>query len=302
MSTNESELVRWIAETTPRGERVEVGIGDDAAVLEAGGGRIVVTADVVCEGVHFEPGDDPRLVGHKAAAVNLSDLAAMAALPRALLATLCVPLGKGEALREIHCGMVETAGRFGAAVVGGDLSASPGPIVVSVTAIGEAAPGGPCLRSGAAVGQAICVTGTLGGSRLGRHLRFTPRIEEARWLAQRAPIGAMVDLSDGLVRDLGNVLAASGGLGAVVRLGSVPVSEDARRQARRSGREALEHALCDGEDFELLFTVEPSEATRLVETFPFACGLSLVGEVRRCGMIADDGRDLTRWCGYEHRF
>ncbi|MEY4674583.1 MAG: Thiamine-monophosphate kinase [Planctomycetota bacterium] len=238
------------------GSGVEVPIGDDAAVVRNRGPRSVLCVDPVVEGVHFTAEDNPSLVGRKAVNRNLSDLAAMGAVPDWLLVSLLLPHGTGAARRDALMRGIRAAARAGgAAVVGGDVSATRGPLVVTVTAVGHLR-GRALERRAARTGDSIHVTGPLGGSRLGAHLRFRPHLAEGQWLATRVPkIGAAMDVSDGLLLDLATLLAASGGLGAELDAAAVPVSPAARRTARGDRARALRHALSDGEDHVLLFTL-----------------------------------------------
>ncbi len=159
--------------------------------------------------------------------------------------------------------------RFGVDLVGGDTNAWDGPLVISVTLIGEATERGAVRRAGAMPGDAIFVTGPLGGSlAAGRHLRPEPRIAEALALNQSTTIHAMIDISDGLTSDLSHILTESGGLGAVLDAAAIPIHPDAWEMCRRDGRTALDHALGDGEDFELCLVVPASEASRLATAPP----------------------------------
>jgi thiamine-monophosphate kinase len=177
--------------------------------------------------------------------------------------------------------MLPLAGRFGVELVGGDTNAWDGPLVISVTVLGEATGQGPVRRAGARAGDVILVTGPLGGSLLGRHLRPEPRIAEALALHAAAPIRAMIDLSDGLASDLGHILDESGRLGAVLEAGAIPVHPDARAASHADGRSPLDHALNDGEDFELCLVVDP-EAAELLTTVPATAAL-----VTRIGTVLD---------------
>lgn len=238
------------------GTGVTVPIGDDAAVVQNRGRESVLCVDPVVEGVHFTATDDPALVGRKVVNRNLSDLAAMGAVPDWLLVSLLLPHGTKPVRRNAMMRGIRAAARAGgAAVVGGDVSATRGPLVVTVTAVGHLA-GRALERRAARAGDTIHVTGCLGGSRLGSHLRFRPHLAEGQWLATRVPgIGAAMDVSDGLLLDLATLLEASGGLGAELDERAVPVSPAARRLARGNPARALRHALCDGEDHVLLFTL-----------------------------------------------
>jgi thiamine-monophosphate kinase len=249
-----AELARYFAEDDAG---VQVGIGDDGAVVRTSP-RTVLACDPVVEGVHFDRQDRLDLVGRKAVNRNLSDLAAMGARPTYLLLSILVPDWMTAADRDAVFGGVRRAARKGACtVVGGDVSRTPGGLVLTVTAVGEA-PRRPLLRSGLAAGDTLHITGPLGGSRLGRHLRFPPRIAHGQWLAGQRVVSAAMDVSDGLLLDLATMLAASAAatgadLGAVIESAAVPVAAAAERAASASGRSSLEHALTDGEDHELLF-------------------------------------------------
>lgn len=238
------------------GSGVAVPIGDDAAVVRNRGRDSVLCVDPVVEGVHFTAADDPALVGRKVVNRNLSDLAAMGAVPDWLLVSLLLPHGTDPARRDaLMRGIRAAARKGGAAVVGGDVSSTPGPLVVTVTAVGHLA-GRALERRAARAGDTLHVTGPLGGSRLGAHLRFRPHLAEGQWLATRVEgIGAAMDVSDGLLLDLATLLEASGGLGAELDAGAIPVSTAARRLARGDRMRALRHALGDGEDHVLLFTL-----------------------------------------------
>jgi thiamine-monophosphate kinase len=179
----------------------------------------------------------------------------------------------------IHAGMLPLAERFGVELIGGDTNAWDGPLVICVTLLGDATARGVVRRSGARPGDSVLVTGPLGGSLLGRHLRPEPRVAEALALHEAAPLHALIDISDGLAADLGHVLEESGNLGAVLDAAAIPIHPDALALGRRDGRAALEHALNDGEDFELCLAVAPDDAARLLQSPPGAAALYRVGEV-----------------------
>jgi thiamine-monophosphate kinase len=181
----------------------------------------------------------------------------MACLPAAAVVSAALPRGVGvEYAKELYLGMKEAGERFGCVIVGGDTGSWGGKLALSVTIMGRSAGIKPGTRNGARPGDAIFVTGPLGGSILGRHMTFTPRVEEARALAETRKVRAMIDLSDGLSRDLAHICRESG-VGAVIDAHRIPVHEDAV-EMRRDGHSPLEHALHDGEDYELLFCL-PSE-------------------------------------------
>src|SRR5262245_58807468 len=248
----ELEYIDWLRRRTPADPRVLLGPGDDTAVIRApAGGSWLVTTDMLLEGSHFRfPQVDPKQVGRKAMAVNLSDIAAMAGKPVAAVASVGLSRSGGQALAEaLYLGMRELADAFDTARVGGDTNSWDGPLVISVTVFGEATGRGPVNRGGARPDDWLLVTGPLGGGILGKHLEFTPRVREALLLHQQATLHAMIDISDGLAADLKHICDESG-CGAVLRAETIPISSAARQI--KDDRSALEHALGDGEDFELL--------------------------------------------------
>lgn len=264
----ESDLIAHFRKRTRSDHpAIEIGPGDDAAVLRLlGTDRFVVTVDLLTDRVDFELEKvDPRRVGHKAIAVNLSDLAAMAARPIGVVVAVALPEVGGKKLaEELVEGMLPLAERFHSPIVGGDTNSWSGPLAISVTAFGAVTEHGPLTRSGAKPGDRILVTGQFGGSILGHHLDFIPRVDEALLLNSRYQLHAGIDVSDGLSTDL-NHLCEESGCGAVVRLDTVPISEAARQ---KGGDAALECALHDGEDFELILAVPPKEAEKLLDNQP----------------------------------
>lgn len=257
MSRGENALVRWLEERFGRQpDYVEIGIGDDAAVVRSEGTRIVLTADMLLDGVHFDSHRHSyEQIGRKAIACSLSDCAAMACRPRA--ATVSVALNEAMAMADVqrlYEGMAGVAAEFGCAIVGGDTTSWAGPLAIDVAMLAEPMnPRGPILRNGARDGDTIFVSGPLGGSLLGKHLVFQPRLALAERLAGKAEVHALMDISDGLSMDLDR-LCRSSSCGAELQADLVEavISTDARTLAGQDGRSPLEHALSDGEDFELL--------------------------------------------------
>ena len=293
----ETEFLDWLLPRIPTDPRLEVPPGDDAAVLRPPAlRRTVVTVDMLTEGVDFRLGPDcsPRAVGHKAVAVSLSDLAAMAARPEAVFVAVALPRHGGAAIaREMLAGMEALVAEHGCTLAGGDTNAWDGPLVISTTAIGSVAPGRAWRRDGARPGDLLVVTGGCGGSLLGRHLAVVPRCREAALISDRFEVHAAIDVSDGLSLDLSRMMRASG-TGAIVRLAAVPIHPDAERMSRLpgDGRTPLEHALGDGEDFELVLAM-PAEAARALETESrrpgFATPVTVIGEVTAAsGLVAED--------------
>jgi thiamine-monophosphate kinase len=268
-----------------------LGLSDDTAVVSlAGRSNVLVTTDTLTDGVDFRLDQhEPRLIGRQALAANLSDLAAMAARPVAAVISLVLPREGGgglDALRlaiELYEGLLPLAAEFDVAIAGGDVNTFDGPLVISVTALGESTERGPLLRSGGRPGDWLLVTGALGGSILGHMLDFTPRVREAIALHEKYELHAGVDISDGLALDASR-LAVESNCGAVLLSHQVPVSRDAQRlaeQERAANREAtaLQHAMSDGQDFELLLAASPHTAQTILRDQPLECPISHVGEL-----------------------
>src|SRR5215831_1153855 len=202
---SEFAYIDWVRRLTPADPRVLIGPGDDTGGLRlTPGAPCLVTTDMLLEGSCFRLAEaGPRQVGRKAMAVNLSDIAAMAGRPVAAVVSVALPRHGGRALaEELYRGLREVADAFDTALAGGDTNSWDGPLVISVTVLGEATGRGPVTRSGARPGDWLLVTGPLGGSILGKHLDFTPRIREAQRLHAEASLRAMIDVSDGLAADV----------------------------------------------------------------------------------------------------
>ncbi|MHB8902522.1 MAG: thiamine-phosphate kinase [Thermoguttaceae bacterium] len=306
----ESELIARLRQRLPSHPLLKLGIGDDAAILDGARGRDwVVTVDMLTDKVDFVLGQvDPRRAGRKSLAVNLSDLAAMACHPVAAVVALALPRHNGMDLAlALYEGMIPLAEEFGVAIAGGDTNCWDAPLAVSVTAIGHVSSRGPLLRSGARPGDRIVVTGQLGGSILGHHLDFRPRVGEALRLAEKYELHAGIDISDGLSRDLSHIALASG-CGAVLDLAKIPVSDAAAHLSRQmaDGSTPLDHALSDGEDFELILAVPPGEAERMVAEQPLGMPLTEIGRfVAEPGLWqeTEQGERLPLPArGFEHHF
>ncbi len=279
----ELEFIRWLGDQLPPHPNLLLGPGDDAAILRMSQtDGCVITVDLLTDGVDFELDRvDAARVGRKALAVNLSDLAAMAARPLAAVIALALPRQQALPLaKQLYQGLLPLADEFNVAIAGGDTNSWDGPLVISVTLVGEVVAGRPLERSGARAGDKIIVTGKFGGSILGHHFDFQPRVEEALWLAERYPLHAGIDCSDGLSLDLWRLAEASG-CGAELYPGKIPLADAAHELAARAsdGHTALDHGLGDGEDFELILAVPPEAANEVIAKQEFACGLSEIGRL-----------------------
>lgn len=306
----EAELIAHLRRRLPSHPLLRLGIGDDAAVLRmAEVDDCVVSVDLLTDQVDFDLSEvDPTRVGRKALAVNLSDLAAMASEPLAGVVALALPRKGGMDLAiALYEGMLPLAEEFDLAIAGGDTNSWQGPLALCITVIGKVTSRGPLTRSGARPGDRIVVTGSFGGSILDRHLDFQPRVAEALRLAERYELRAGIDASDGLSIDLAR-LARESGCGAILQTDAVPVADDAHRLVEKlgDGSTPLEHALGDGEDFELILAVSPDESERMLAEQPLDVPLASIGEfIREPGLWQVDatGRELPLVPrGYQHEF
>lgn len=297
---SELDLIRWIrGRIGRRAGRIIVDSGDDAAVLKGGRGHLLFKTDSVIDGVHFDSRTArPEEIGHKALARCLSDIGAMGCYPTFAVVAMMIPRNAREAwIKRLLTGLERTARKFDTAVVGGDVASHAGKLAINVALLGETRGLAPIRRSGARVGDAIAVTGPLGGSILGKHLRFTPRVREGVELNRRFEVHSMIDVSDGLATDLGHLCEESR-VGAVIDETRVPIAP----AARRLDGLPLDHALFDGEDYELLFTLAPTEAVRMEK----AGRGKVIGQVSAADGIylrnaKGDLREVQRR-GWEHRF
>jgi len=298
---NELELIQLLTRSLPANDAVVTGAGDDCAVLDLNmpGQWLLFKTDAVVEGVHFTEADLPQKIGHKALARCLSDIAAMAGTPTAAVITLALPREfDPKRVEAIYDGINALARRYQVAIVGGDTTTNPDRLLLSVSLIGLVGKDKCVSRSGSKPGDAIFVSGELGGSRVSKHLDFEPRLAEARWLAEHFHIHSMIDVSDGLASDLRHLLRA-GNLGAELLSEAIPISRAARLQAKTesSQKPPLLAALADGEDFELLFTVASKDAVRLLDgwkkQFP-KLRLSCIGKI-----LADPGLKIRNKTGVQ---
>jgi thiamine-monophosphate kinase len=323
----EFALIDRIAARLPSGPAVTLGIGDDAAVLAPTGENafLLVTTDLLIEDIHFRRawGVPPWLLGEKAIAVNVSDIAAMGGVPTATFVSLALPSDTNvEFVDDLYKGIGEACSRYGAVVAGGDTNGSPGPLVISITQLGVVGPQGPLLRSAARPGDVVLVTGALGGAAAGlaaleRHgaemagdlhpdayhaqVNPSPRLGEAHAAAATGDVTACMDLSDGLFADLEKLCRASG-VGAVVDATRIPLPEHAHEDAEHLGGDALAWALRGGEDYELLLTVKADAAERVCAAITGATGtpVTVIGEVTAGQGVSLVGGKETPSGGWDH--
>ncbi len=268
---DEFELIARLTPSLPTNDSTVVGAGDDCALIDLGLPErwLLFKTDAVVEGIHFTKTAAPEKIGHKALGRCLSDVAAMAGTPTHALITLALPADFDAGfLERIYAGIKTLANRHGVAIVGGETTINPERMLISASVLGTVTRGKSPLRSGAKAGDAIFVTGELGGSLSGKHLEFEPRLSEARWLAENFSIHAMMDISDGLAGDLPHILKASK-VGAELLSDAIPTSRAAKLVARAdsSAKPPLLAALTDGEDFELLFTAAGRDGVPLLEAW-----------------------------------
>lgn len=260
------------------------GSGDDCAVIAFNKDKyMLLTCDMIVEGVDFYRDEKPYLIGRKALAVSISDIAACAGKPKYALVSMGLPKRiSAESVEKIVKGMLDLARKFKINIVGGDISKAD-KLVIDTSLFGFVKKRNLVLRSGAKVGDIIFVTGSLGGSIRGRHLRFMPRIKEAEVLSENFKINSMIDISDGLAADLDHILKSSK-VGALISERMIPISKDAA---------SLKDALYAGEDFELLFTVSKKVAGRLIASRIVNC--KPIGKiVAGSGLVLIDRNNLKK--------
>jgi thiamine-monophosphate kinase len=284
MSVGEDEITAWfVRQSQLSAADFPIGIGDDMAQVRFGEESVFVTTDMLLDRVHFDLRQMTlEQVGYKAMAVSLSDCAAMATIPVAAVVSVAMPKGFGSReLKRLHAGIVRVGERFGCALVGGDITSwkAKHPFAINVAMLSRQGDNEPIKRSGAKVGDRICVTGSLGGSRSGRHLQFVPRVEEALKIAQMVRVNSMIDISDGLSSDLNRICKQSR-VGAIIDAKRIPISDEA---ARTKG--PLNSALNDGEDFELLFTLSARNAGQLLDVWSGLVPITCIGEITGSGKV-----------------
>lgn len=289
---SEDDWTSRLAAILPVRPDVVMGIGDDCAVVRCGDRDIVYTTDAVVEGIHFEAGTEPHRIGHKMAGRLLSDIAAMGAEPDHLLFNLVVPPDySARDMEALYRGAEVLASSFGTVIIGGDTVMGQ-PLALHGFASGHVPAGRAVLRSGARDGDTLFVTGSLGGSIRGKHLDFAPRVREGLWLREGGWATAMMDISDGLARDLPRLCRRSG-VGTELHTAAIPSNLD------------LAHALNDGEDYELLFTVPSRRADDFTRAWPSFTSLSCtaIGTMRGPAtaiVLVDSSRNPLPATGFDH--
>lgn len=275
--TQEFELIATLQKLCPTNRFTEIGIGDDCAVLTpTSNSKLLVTTDMLLDGVHFHAHKvSPELIGRKALAVNLSDIAAMGGTPIAAVVSIAINQDRHAPtfVTHVYEGLTALAHEYGVAVVGGDTNSWQQPFAINITVLGLPHARGIVRRNGAQIGDVICVTGELGGSITGKQFTFLPRLQEAKQLLDDFKIHSMIDISDGLASDLAHICRASG-VNGILHAYDVPVTPAISDQPN-----ALAQAMTDGEDFELCFTLPLEEAKRLIKTQPLGVRVTAIGQI-----------------------
>jgi thiamine-monophosphate kinase len=282
---------RWLGNASPR---APFGIGDDCAVLRPSRGHQLITVDPVIYRRHFDDSVPPRGVGGKLLKRNLSDLAAMGGRPVAAVLALTLDARVSRSwLEQFYRGLAACARRYRVSIVGGDIAQADGILAASLTLLGETSSGRVVTRTGARSGDWICVTGELGRSlEAGHHFRFSPRLAEGAWLARRPEVRSMMDISDGLAKDLR----------ALTPAGTAPALKAVALPCRANA--SVREALTDGEDYELVFALtRHTSPTKFLQAWRRAfprTRLSCIGQFVPEKKFPADALQLSDYHGYEH--
>lgn len=301
----EFALINQLKSSCPPDTRLNLGIGDDCALLPQNNQyESVFTTDMLLDGVHFRTEHDSlERIARKSLAVNISDIAAMAATPLTAFISLAIPRSwSSQQAQALFRELANAASHFEISIAGGDTNTWNHPLAINVLLYGSVPAGQAILRSGSQIGDLICVSGPLGGSILEKQFSFQPRVKEAQWLRQNAAIHAMIDISDGLLADLGHLLEARH-LGAELFCEKIPISPAASSLPDQLS--PLEHALADGEDFELLWTVSRQDYDRLMQLPERPLDIFSIGSIIEesgCFLVDAHGTRTQRECrGFEHQ-
>jgi thiamine-monophosphate kinase len=327
MSNGEDLITEWFARQRPLPvPDFPIGIGDDMAEVRlADGVSILITTDMLLDGVHFDLKTTTlKQVGYKAMAASLSDCAAMATIPVAAVVSVALPAGFGQShLKELHSGIILASDKFACPLIGGDITkwAGSSKFAINVAMLSKPAGHPPVRRNGAKVGDAVCVTGSLGGALLGKHLNFTPRVNEALKIAALVKLNSMMDISDGLSSDLNRICSQSR-VGALIEAAKIPISDDAKKvpdtfYSKRIDKKGIRMLYSegkkvpdtffvpnDGEDFELLFTLTEDACDKLLKQWNDPLPITRIGTItdtQKMQIKMPDGRitDLKP-SGYDH--
>ena len=285
---------------------VDLGVGDDSALLSPPPQQqLVICADTLVAGRHFPLDTDPHAIGWKSVAVNLSDIAAMGAKPHSILLALSLPQIDHDWLKGFSQGLYDCCDQFGVSLIGGDTTQSPH-LTISVTALGWVDTGKGVLRSGAQVGDYICVSGQIGDAAFGLNHRDHPLKKRLDYPTPRCTLGqslkdlanSMIDVSDGLAQDLRHILKASN-VGAQIELNQLPIDTALKELTQE---QQWKYALAGGDDYELCFTISPENHTKLLQQ-QLDINISTIGQItenKELCFVQNGKTKILKFNGYQH--